>query len=70
MNMLSSVTSPNSDENRSMRVTPGNVSFVNCGKSSIVISPYFAFICWVFRLFARAAVAAAATASGFAALGF
>ena len=43
--MLSSVTSPNSAEKRSMRVTPGNVSFVNCGKSSIVISPYFFFIC-------------------------
>ena len=28
-----------------MWVTPGNVSFVNCGKSSIVISPYFFFIC-------------------------
>ena len=27
-----------------MCVTPGNVSFVNCGKSSIVISPYFCFI--------------------------
>ena len=44
-NMLSSVTSPNSPEKRSMCVTPGNVSFVNCGKSSIVISPYFSFIC-------------------------
>ena len=28
-----------------MWVTPGNVSLVNCGKSSIVISPYFSFIC-------------------------
>ena len=46
-NMLSSVTSPNSPENRSMWVTPGNVSLVNCGKSSMVISPYFAFICSV-----------------------
>jgi hypothetical protein len=46
-NMLSSVTSPNSPENRSMCLTPGNVSLVNCGKSSIVISPYFAFICSV-----------------------
>ena len=27
-----------------MRVTPGNVSFVHCGKSSIVISPYLCFI--------------------------
>ena len=53
----------------SIRVTPGNVSFVNCGKSSIVISPYFAFICWAFGRFARAAVAAAATASGPVALG-
>ena len=44
---LSSVTSPNSAEKMSIRVTPGNVSFVNCGKSSIVISPYFSFICWV-----------------------
>ena len=44
-NMLSSVTSPNSPDRMSMRVTPGNVSFVNCGKSSIVISPYFSFIC-------------------------
>ena len=43
-NMLSSVTSPNNPEKRSMLVTPGNVSFVNCGKSSIVISPYFSFI--------------------------
>ena len=46
-NMLSSVTSPNSPEKRSMWVTPGNVSLVNCGKSSIVISPYFSFI-WAF----------------------
>ena len=41
--MLSSVTSPNSPEKMSMCVTPGNVSFVHCGKSSIVISPYFFF---------------------------
>ena len=46
-NMLSSVTSPNSPEKMSMCVTPGNVSLVNCGKSSIVISPYFSFICAV-----------------------
>ena len=26
-----------------MRVTPGNVSLVKVGKSSIVISPYFCF---------------------------
>ena len=70
MNMLSSVTSPNSAEKRSIRVTPGNVSFVNCGKSSIVISPYFSFICWVFGRLARAAVAAFATASALAAFGF
>ena len=43
VNMLSSVTSPKSPEKMSMCVTPGNVSFVNCGKSSIVISPYFFF---------------------------
>ena len=42
--MLSSVTSPKSPEKRSMWVTPGNVSLVNWGKSSIVISPYFSFI--------------------------
>src|SRR5260221_863612 len=30
----------------SMWVTPANVSFVNCGKSSIVISPYFFFSSW------------------------
>ncbi len=41
------MTSPNRPENRSMCVTPGKVSFVNCGKSSMVISPYFAFICSV-----------------------
>ena len=41
--MLSSVTSPNSPEKMSMCVTPGNVSFVHCGKSSIVISPYCFF---------------------------
>ena len=68
--MLSSVTSPNSPENRSIRVTPGNVSLVNCGKSSIVISPYFSFIWDGFGRFARAAAAAVATASGPAALGF
>ncbi len=45
VNMLSSVTSPNSPEKRSMCVTPGKLSFVNCGKSSMVISPYFSFIC-------------------------
>ena len=28
----------------SIRVTPGKLSFVHCGKSSIVISPYFCFI--------------------------
>src|SRR4051812_16804376 len=44
-NIESSVTSPNRPEKMSMWVTPGNVSFVNCGKSSIVISPYFSFIC-------------------------
>ena len=43
-NMLSSVTSPNSDDHRSIFRTPGNVSMVNCGKSSSVISPYFFFI--------------------------
>ena len=43
--MLSSVTSPKSDDRMSRCVTPGNVSFVNCGKSIIVISPYFSFIC-------------------------
>ena len=68
--IVSSVTSPKSPENRSIRVTPGNVSLVNCGKSSIVISPYFAFICSAFGRFARAAVAALATAKGPAALGF
>src|SRR5262245_16777952 len=41
--MVSSVTSPNRPEKMSICVTPGNVSFVNCGKSSIVISPYFCF---------------------------
>ena len=41
--MLSSVTSPKRPEKMSMCVTPANVSFVNCGKSSIVISPYFCF---------------------------
>src|SRR5260221_1466139 len=30
----------------SMEVTPGDVAFVNCGKSSIVISPYFFFSSW------------------------
>src|SRR5688500_5937371 len=43
--IVSSVTSPNRPEKMSIRVTPGNVSLVNCGKSSIVISPYFSFIC-------------------------
>ena len=43
-NMLSSVTSPNSDDHRSIFRTPGNLSMVNCGKSSSVISPYFFFI--------------------------
>ena len=43
--MLSSVTSPRSDDRMSRWVTPGKVSFVNCGKSIIVISPYFCFIC-------------------------
>ena len=42
--IVSSVTSPNSPENRSMWVTPGYVSFVNCGMSSMVSSPYFFFI--------------------------
>ena len=42
--MLSSATSPNRPEKRSMWVTPGKVSLVNCGKSSMVISPYFFFI--------------------------
>src|SRR3954447_12102545 len=42
--ILSSVTSPKRPEKRSMVVTPGNVFFVNSGKSSIVISPYFFFI--------------------------
>ena len=42
--MLSSVTSPNRPEKRSMWVMPGNVSLVNCGKSSMVSSPYFFFI--------------------------
>ena len=46
-NIESSVTSPNRPEKMSMWVTPGNVSLVNCGKSSMVISPYFSFICWV-----------------------
>src|SRR5262245_57189719 len=43
-NMVSSATSPKRPENRSIRVTPGKLSFVHCGKSSIVISPYFCFI--------------------------
>ena len=41
--MLSSVTSPMSPEKMSMCVTPGKCSFVHCGKSSMVISPYFFF---------------------------
>ena len=68
--IVSSVTSPKSPENRSIRVTPGNVSLVNVGKSSIVISPYFAFICSALGRLARAAVAALATASAPVALGF
>ena len=44
MNIVSSVTSPKSPEKMSIRVTPGKLSFVHCGKSSIVISPYFCFI--------------------------
>ena len=43
-NMLSSSTSPKSDDHRSMCRTPGKRSLVNCGKSSSVISPYFFFI--------------------------
>ena len=67
VNMLSSVMSPISPEKISMWVTPGNVSLVHCGKSSMVISPTCSFSCCGFRC--QAAVAAAATASGRAAFG-
>ena len=69
-NIASLATSPNSPENRSIRVTPGNISLGNVGKSSMVISPYLAFICCGLGRAARALVAAAATASGCRALGF
>lgn len=52
-----------------MRVTPGNVSLVNCGKSSIVISPYFFFIAAASGRLARAARAASETWRACAALG-
>ncbi len=55
--MASSVTSPNSADHRSILRTPGNVSMVNCGKSSMVSSRYFFFI-------ARTACACAGVAVG------
>ena len=55
--MLSSATSPNRPEKRSMWVTPGKVSLVNCGKSSMVISPYFFFIVSAVRIAAEARAA-------------
>lgn len=39
--IASFVTSPKTDDHKSMCVIPGNWSRVHCGKSSIVISPYF-----------------------------
>jgi hypothetical protein len=45
--IASSTMSPKNPEKMSMRVRPGKLSFIHCGYSSRVISPYFCFICAV-----------------------